>query len=431
MIEIVAIAPGGSGSARGLHVGDCIVAVNGQEVRDVIDFSFLAAEEHIAVTVRSPGGRTRIVSFAKEPDDALGLEFAPFRITRCRNRCVFCFVDQMPAGCRKSLYVKDDDYRASFLYGNYITLGALGETDWQRIFSQRLSPLYISVHATDPALRAFLIGNRRAPDIRDQLARLAAGGIRMHTQIVLCPGLNDGRHLEQTLEDLAALFPAVLSIAVVPVGLTAHRRNCYPLRPFTRREARQVIDAVVRFGTPWKRRTGTRLAFPSDEFYIQAGRPLPPAAFYEDFPQQENGIGMTAAFLRGMARTRLPHRITPLRVALVTGVSFSAHLKAAAARLNAVAGASVRVVTVPNRFFGPSVTVAGLLTGGDILAALRTRRRDDLVIVPATALKEDDTVFLDDLTIGALEQKLGVAVRPAEDFHGVLARMREAGRRQE
>jgi putative radical SAM enzyme (TIGR03279 family) len=429
LLEIADIAPGSAAEGLGIRKGDSIVSLNGEEVHDVIDYRFLVADEHISITLLSREGRSRTFTLDKEPDDALGLEFAPLRITRCRNKCIFCFVDQMPAGCRKSLYVKDDDYRASFLYGNYITLGALSESGLQRIFDQRLSPLYVSVHSTDPALRSFIIGNKKAPDIMASLRRLAAGGIRMHTQIVLCPGVNDGRFLDRTLDDLSGLFPAVSSVAVVPVGVTAFRKGLYPLRTFTAREARTVLRAITLRGAELKKRLGTRLLFASDEFYIKAGAPFPPVSFYEDFPQIENGVGMVADFLRDAGRTRLPARIAPLKATIVTGASFSPVLKDTLARLKCVQGLTVKLATVPNRFFGPAVTVAGLLTGGDIAAALEGKRTGDLVIVPVDALKEDEQTFLDGMSLDRLGGLLKVRVSPARRFQDILALVKREGRR--
>lgn len=429
MIEIVHIAP--ASTAEGLHIrqGDCIVSINREEVRDIIDYQFLVADEHVTIKLLTSGGRTRTVSLDKDPDDTLGLEFAPLSVSRCRNKCIFCFVDQMPPGCRKSLYVKDDDFRASFLYGNYITLGALSEDDWQRIFARRLSPLYISVHTTDPALRASILRNKKAPDIMTSLKRLATGGIRMHTQIVLCPGINDGPHLQKTLEDLAGLFPAVASIAAVPVGLTTFRVGLFPLRAFTRSEARTVIDQITRFGALFKKQHGTRLAFASDEFYIKAGIPAPPVSFYEDFPQIENGVGMVADFLRDAGRTRLPSGIEPVTATLVTGVSFSPVLKNALARLKRVPGLTVRLATVRNNFFGPSVTVAGLLTGSDIAAALTGKRLGDRVFVPADSLNEDENTFLDGMSLEHLGSLLGVKVQPIRRLRDILTLLRREGRR--
>jgi putative radical SAM enzyme (TIGR03279 family) len=425
LIGIVDIDPEGTAARLGVRKGDCIIAVNGKEVRDAVDYRFLVAEERVKLTLRTPGGQTRIVDVEKDPDDTLGLTLAPFRVMRCRNKCIFCFVDQMPPACRKSLYVKDDDFRASFLYGNYITLGALSENDWQRIFHQRLSPLYISVHATDPALRSFILGNNRAPDIMMSMRRLAAGGISMHAQIVLCPGVNDGPFLLQTLNDLSSLFPSVLSIAVVPVGLTAFRRGLFPLRTFSRQEARAVIDEVTRFGRSWKKRHGTRLAFASDEFYVKAGIPVPPVSFYEDFPQIENGVGMVADFLRGARRTRIPASLGPLRATLITGLSFSRTLRDAVERLDGVRGLSLRLLAVRNKFFGESVTVAGLLTGSDIAAELEGKRLGDLVVIPAEALN-DDGVFLDGMTLEQLRGRFGVSIAPAGNFQKLVMLLKRA-----
>lgn len=419
MIGIIDIDPEGTAARLGVRKGDCIIAVNGTEVRDAIDYRFLVAEDRISLTLLTPGGQPRTVELEKDPDDTLGLFFAPFPIKRCRNKCIFCFVDQMPPACRKSLYVKDDDFRASFLYGNYITLGVLSESDWQRIFHQRLSPLYISVHATDPALRSFILGNNRALDIMMSMRRLAAGGISMHAQIVLCPGVNDGPFLLRTLDDLSGLFPSVLSIAVVPVGLTAFRKGLFPLRAFSRKEARAVVDEVTQFGRSWKKRHGTRLVFASDEFYVKAGIPVPPASFYEDFPQIENGVGMVSDFLRGARRTRIPASVSAFRATLVTGLSFRRMLRDAAARLSGVRGLSLRILAVRNKFFGESVTVAGLLTGSDIAAALEDKRLGDLVVIPAEALN-DDGIFLDGMSLEQLRGRFSVPIAPAKSFQELV-----------
>ncbi len=428
MLEIVDVGPGSIAPALGIRKGDGIVSINGEEVHDVVDYRFLVAEEHVAIKLYTRKGRTRTVSLDKETDDTLGFEFAPLRVKRCRNKCIFCFVDQMPVGCRKGLYVKDDDYRASFLYGNYITLGALAESDWQRIFNQRLSPLYISVHTTDPSLRSFITGNKKSPDIMANMKRLAAGGIRMHTQIVLCPDVNDDVHLQKTLRDLSGLFPAIASIAVVPVGLTAFRKGLFPIRTFAPREARKVIDAVTRFGTQLKKQLGSRLVFASDEFYIKARISVPPPSFYEDFPQIENGVGMVADFLKGAACTRLPELIAPARVTLVTGVSFSGVLKKAMTRLKKIQGLSLNQVTVRNVFFGPSVTVAGLLAGSDIETALSGKQLGDLVVIPSETLKEDEDIFLDGMSLEQLGNRLGVRTVPAGTFEDLVALLRRKGR---
>jgi putative radical SAM enzyme (TIGR03279 family) len=424
LLKVQRVHPSGAAARLGIRAGDAIVTINGHEIHDVIDYKFHSADERISLAVSAPEGPQRTITFRKDPDDDLGVEFPPLPIKRCRNRCIFCFVDQMPRGCRQSLYVKDDDYRASFLYGNYITLGNLSTEDWDRIFAQRLSPLYLSVHATDPALRRFILGNKNAPDIITNMKRLAAGGIRMHTQIVLCRGINDGPHLVKTLEDLAGLFPMVSSIAVVPVGTTKFRKGLFSLEQFTPGQARAVIETVESFGRRFKRKFGTRLVFPSDEFYIKAKKNVPRPSFYEDFPQIENGVGMVAQFLDDARRTALPGKVRPLSVTVVTGVSFSRVLKTVMERLSKVRGLNVKLIAVRNGFFGPSVTVAGLLSGRDILHALRNKRLGDMILVPANALKEDDEVFLDGMSLERLRQELGVPVMKAESFSELAAQLK-------
>jgi putative radical SAM enzyme (TIGR03279 family) len=330
----------------------------------------------------------------------------------------------MRAGCRKSLYIKDEDFRASFLYGNYLTLSALSEFEWERILRQRLSPLYISVHATDPALRAFMLGNKKAPDIMESMKRLAAGGISMHAQIVLCPGLNDGPYLEKTVRDLSGLFPAVASIAVVPVGLTVFRKGLFPLRMFTRREARLVLKSITEFGAQFKKLHGTRLVFPADEFYIKAGALFPPASFYEDFPQIENGVGMAADFLRDVSRTRLPKHFAPIQATVITGVSFGKILGPILKRLGIMNGVRLKQVIATNRFFGPAVTVAGLLSGRDILQAVRGKRLGDVVMVPAEALKEDEDAFLDGMTLRQLSRSLSTKVVKVRGYKQMVTFLR-------
>jgi len=427
LLEIAGILPGSIAAGLGLQKGDIIVSINNQDIHDVIDYRFLAADEHIALLIRRVNGETKLFSIHKDPDDSIGVECSSLRMKRCGNRCIFCFVDQMPKGCRKSLYVKDEDYRASFLYGNYITLSALSEADWERIFRLRLTPLYVSIHTTDPQLRSFMLGNKNAPDIMSSLNRLAAGGIRMHTQIVLCPGINDGRHLLKTIEDLSGLFPAVLSIAVVPVGLTAFRKRLFPLRTFTSREAREILQDIISIGTRFKRKYGTRLVFPADEFYLKAGECIPPASFYEDFPQVENGVGMVADFLREVSRTRLPKTLPSVKTTVVTSASFGKLLEKVLHRLRDNCGAAIRRVVVTNSFFGPSVTVAGLLTGQDILRTLKGKRLGNLVMIPSETLKEDENIFLDGMTLDFLSQQLSTKVVKVDGYRHMIMLLRSLG----
>jgi len=421
LIELKTVLPDGTAARLGLEPGDTIVSINGKEISDVIDYRFFAADERLVTLVRNKTGKTRRLIISKDPDDMMGLEFNPFPVKRCRNRCIFCFVDQMPPLCRKSLSVKDDDYRASFQYGNYITLGNLTTADWDRIFTQRLSPLYISVHATDPGLRSSLLRNSKAPDIMTSLKRLADHGIRMHTQLVLCPEINDGDHLVKTIEELSSLFPAIMSIAAVPVGFTKWRKGLYPLKQFTPSRARAVIDTVEKFGKGFKRRFGTRLVYASDELYIKSGKQFPAASFYEDFPQIENGVGMVADFLREASRTRLPKVTRPVTATVVTGASFSKVLKSVLRRLENVRGVDLRTVIVKNDFFGNTVTVAGLLTGRDIVKTLRGKKLGDIVMLPSNMLKDDEDVFLDNMSLAQLEQALRTSAYKVDGFGDMVS----------
>jgi putative radical SAM enzyme (TIGR03279 family) len=420
LIEIADVRPDSTAARYGLKRGDQLISINGREIRDSIDFQFLVSDERLSLQVRKPDGTLRNLRIAKEPDDTLGIRFGPFTIRQCRNKCIFCFVDQMPHGCRKSLYVRDDDFRASFLYGNYITLTNLRDEDWERIFAQRLSPLYISVHTTDPVLRTAIMRGRKSPDILASLKRLADGGIRMHAQIVLCPGINDGKHLVRTIEDLAGLYPAVQSVAVVPVGLTSHRQGLYRLRTFRKSEARRVIEIVRSLAARFTRRLGTKLVFPSDELYIQAGMAVPPLSSYEDLPQIENGVGMVAQFLADAKRTRLPSQVLPMRITVITGVSFAPILRTVLARLRQVPGASVNQIIAKNSLFGTSVTVAGLLAGQDVLKAVKGKRLGSVLVIPANALKEDEGIFLDNLKLADVETATGVPVRTVNTFSDLV-----------
>jgi len=427
LLEISRVLPVSTAVRYGLKKGDRLVSINGNEIHDSIDFLFHASEERLTIVLADQKDVLRVLRIVKDPDDTLGIEFPPLTIRRCRNKCIFCFVDQMPPGCRKSLYVKDDDYRASFLYGNYITLGNLREDDWDRIFTQRLSPLYISVHATEPGLRASLMRNKNAPDIMTNMKRLAAGGIRMHTQIVLAPGINDGAHLLRTIDDIAGLFPAVLSIAVVPVGITGFRKGLFPLRTFKRTEAFQVVKSIQSIANRFKRQWGTRMVYPSDEFYIKAHLPFPSLSSYEDLPQIENGVGMVATFLHEARLARIPRKVGPITMTAVTGVSFSPILREELKRLQRNADVTVRVITAKNTLFGPPVTVSGLLSGQDILKAVKGKRLGSMLLIPASTLNENEGIFLDNMTIDDIEKSVGIPVRAVSTFGDIVDLMTMQG----
>jgi putative radical SAM enzyme (TIGR03279 family) len=417
-VVVAGIRRRSAAASAGLLAGDRILAVNGAPLRDAIDFQFHAGEERLELTVAREGGHRALVLERRGPD--LGLELAaptPAEIATCANKCVFCFIHQLPKGMRRSLYVKDDDFRLSFLHGNYVTLTDLGEAELARIEAQRLSPLYVSVHATDPGLRHELLGRPRlSAEILPRLARLARAGIRMHAQIVLCPDLNDGAHLERTVHELAALHPGVATTAVVPVGLTRHRERLPRLRSLTAGEARTLVATAAGWQTRFLATLGSRFVFLGDEIYLTAERPLPDADAYEGFPVAEDGIGLVRRFeddvARACRRVRAPGRTRTVTV--VTGEMYGARLVRLLAPLRAE-GIEARVVAVPNDFFGRAIGVAGLLTGQDIQRHLAARPDlGEAVLVPAVAVRDGDGVFLDDLTPRELEADLGVPVRVVE-----------------
>jgi putative radical SAM enzyme (TIGR03279 family) len=409
---IAMVAPGSLAERVGLQSKDELLAINGQRVRDVIDVQFYAAEERLALRVRRDG-QELTVRAVRRYGESLGLEFEQPTfdgIRRCSNSCEFCFVVQMAPGLRRSLYVKDDDYRHSFLFGNYVTLTNLEETDWERIGEQSLSPLYVSVHATGPDLRRRMFHNPIAPDVMAQLRRLAGLGVEVHTQIVVVPGLNDGAHLDRSIADLAGLAPAVLSISIVPVGVTRyHRRGC---RVPTDGEMRAVFEQVTGWQVRLHERLGVNLVYLSDEWYLRLGEEIPPAEAYDGLDLLENGVGLVRGFLDKWpalqsATSNLQSPTSNLQlptsgVTLVTGVLFAPVLRRLAANM-----AGVEVVPVANRFFGETVTVAGLLTGQDVVAQLRERYLGgSVVVLPAAMFGGPEGQSLD----GMRPQEIGEAL---------------------
>jgi putative radical SAM enzyme (TIGR03279 family) len=410
--EIVTVHPGSPAERIGLRPGDRLIEIDGQPVRDIVDYRFLQAAEDVSLLVDRAGAR-ELFQIEKEYEDDLGVEFGTpvfDGVHACRNKCVFCFLHQNPRGLRKSLYFPDDDYRLSFLHGHYVTLTNLKEGEFERILEQRLSPIYVSVHSTDLALRRELLGKPAAPDIMVQLRRLIADRITVHAQVVLVPNLNDGANLDHTIDDLASLYPGVESLAVVPVGLTRYREKLAPIRMFTAEEQRSVVRHVHGVQKELLARLGTRFAFLADEFYLNAGLRIPGRSHYEAFPQMEDGIGMCRVFKDRASRLRkkLPARLlSPRRVAVVTGIVAAPVLQPLVDDLNRIENLQVELVPVVNRFYGRQINVAGLLTGQDIVETVSgVWPSVDLVLMPSITVRDGDEhrVLLDDMTVDQLSQ---------------------------
>lgn len=395
---------------------DIILEINGEKISDILDYQFFTSEEYLEILVEKPDGDQWLLEIEKDIDESLGIKFYNGgwgRTRRCGNKCMFCFVDQMPDQMRKTLYVKDDDYRLSFTQGNFITLTNVGQADLERIVRMRLSPLYISVHTTNPELRRRIMGHPLAGRIIEQVHYLAENGIKMHTQAVLCPGINDGYELSRTVSELSQFWPAVQSLAVVPVGLTAYREGLANLCTYTAREAAAVLDEVHSKQNIFLEKYQYPLIFASDEFYLLSGYPIPPAERYGGFPQTENGVGLVRLFLDewNQMRKQLPGRLEkPLRCSIVTGTLAGSVLKTVVEELNNISGLHISLYVLKNNFFGKTVTVAGLLTGQDLLQSLTGLDLGQRLLIPCVMLREDQEVFLDNMTISDLSRRLDIPV---------------------
>jgi putative radical SAM enzyme (TIGR03279 family) len=407
-ILIECVEPGSIAMEMEIEPGDLLLSINGHRVRDLIDYGFYSDDDELLLEIEKPVGEVWEVEIEREEGESLGLRFAAPKPSRCANACLFCFVDQLPTGLRRSLYVKDEDYRLSFLYGNFVTLSSLSRGALRRIREQRLSPLYVSVHATDPHVRGELLGNRDCPPILKLLRELADAGITMHTQVVLCPGLNDGMYLESTVRDLAELFPRVASLAVVPVGLTRYRTALAKLQPVTRDYAADFIAQWQPRARGLASRLGTPFLFLGDEFYLKADVPFPSLEEYGDLPQLENGVGMVPLFLADAAEVfARAEPLTPAEVTVITGKSAFRTVDDFLRMLSERTGVFFRTVAIENSLFGDSVTVAGLVPGKAVLEGLRGREADGLLLIPDVMLREDDGLFIDNMTTEDLQRDLG------------------------
>ena len=425
LTKIQSVDPHSPARRAGVRPGETLTHINGRPIADVLDYKFYSYDPRLELTLAGEDGRTRTVRVRKDEGEELGLNFETYLMDRarsCANRCIFCFVDQMPPGMRETLYFKDDDARLSFLMGNYITLTNLSEREIDRICALRISPINISVHATDPALREAMLRHRRAGECLDIMKRFAGAGIEMNCQIVSCPGINDGPALDRTLADLGALHPAVASVAVVPVGLTKYREGLCHIDPYTPAQAAALIGQVEAFAAAFLEKHGTSLAWCSDEFYLLAGRALPEKAYYEDMNQLENGVGMLR-LLQSQAELALEGEalleLTPPPFSIATGVSAAPFVEKIVDRCREKCGNIVGTVhPVANRFFGETITVSGLVTGGDLIGQLRGKELGERLILPSNMLRAGEQVFLDAVTVAQVEEALGVPVCPVDAESG-------------
>ena len=416
---ITHVQPGSIAQRLGLVAGDKLVSIAGEPIIDQIDYQALTAQERFDMMVEDAGGQTRTVHVRKEDWEPLGLTLDQTIVSKprpCRNHCIFCFIDQMPPGMRKTLYVKDDDWRLSLMMGNYITMTNIDDHELDRIIRRKVSPLFVSVQCTDPDMRVKLLRNPNAAKIMDNLRLLKANGIRFHAQMVLCPGWNDGEILKKSLEDLETLRPAVQSIALVPIGLTKFRDGLPYIKPYNKQMAADLIESVKPYQERFLREIGTRLVFPADEFYCLSGLPLPTDEEYEDYPQIENGVGMLRMFETDLeyAVEDLPMTETPpRRICIATGTSVAPFLRELANK-HAPRGTTVEVRPIVNKFFGESVTVAGLITGQDLVAQCQDVQADEILIVRSMIRAEGD-LFLDNMSVDEVRAKLPCPLKITEN----------------
>ena len=429
--RISKVIPDSLAAELGFEPGDAIASINGTSPRDLIDYQFLCADEFLELEVIDAQGKTHYLEIEKEYDDDLGLEFetALFDgLIQCNNKCPFCFIDQQPPGKRSSLYLKDDDYRLSFLYGSYLTLTNLTSKEWERIEQMRLSPLYVSVHATEPEIRTRLLKNRRASRILSQLNWFQEKRLQIHAQVVVCPNINDGVHLERTLLDLASFhqgeIPAVISAAVVPVGLTKFRPQEDELIPVSGEKAKQVIKQVQQLQQQFRRKLGTNFAWLADEWFLIAQEELPPESHYEDYPQIGNGVGSIREFIKqfqARSNQMLPATIEPPRkLTWVVGNAVEKAFQPLVERLNKVIGLDVNLVALSSNYWGQEITVTGLITGQDLLQGLQNKDLADGILLPSVMLKHDENKFLDDLTVEEVAAQLQIDIFPVSGIEELI-----------
>jgi len=420
-IEISDIHKGSIADELGIEPGDFLVSINEQMIHDVFDYRFHCADTHLTLEIEKKNGESWQFDIEKDEAEDLGIEFAMPLLDEeksCRNKCIFCFIDQLPKGMRETLYFKDDDARLSFLYGNYITMTNLSDDEIDRIIRYRMSPVNVSVHTTNPELRVSMLNNRFAGDILEKIRRFTSNGITVNCQIVVCPGINDGRELDRTISDLTMLSPELHSISVVPVGLTRFRDDLPKLTPFNKERALEVVNQVEKWQERLLDKYGSRIVYIADELYIMAEKPLPDYEAYEDFPQIENGVGMVSAFSYEVKEALKDFEESPVTiknektVSIATGVSVFKHFKEITSYIEeTIKGLRINVYPVENTFFGRSVTVTGLLTGYDLIRELKDKNLGEKLLLCRNMFKSGTDIMLDDVTKGELEDKLGIKVQ--------------------
>ncbi len=409
--KIIRVMPDSLGEELGLKPGDTLIAMNGKPVRDVIDYMYYEATSELSLLVKIDGEEV-LFEIEKDCEEPIGLDFEDYLMDRqrsCKNKCIFCFIDQLPKGLRETLYFKDDDARLSFLMGNYITLTNLSEEDIQRIIEMRISPINISVHTTDPELRVRMMANPNAAKINEILKRFYDAGIQMNCQIVLCKGVNDGEHLRKSLIDLAALAPYVRSTSVVPVGLSCHREGLYPLMPFEKEDAIAVVDLIEEIGAHQMQKNGIRGCYPSDEFYILADRPIPDEAFYDGYPQIENGVGLMRSLQNELADALECEEgdDLPREIGIITGVLAADYMESLLSEIKEkFIGLSYKIYPIENKFFGKNITVSGLVTGTDIIDQLKNKDLPPRLLIPTSMLRSEQDLFLDSMSLDQVAHEL-------------------------
>lgn len=417
---VLDVEPGSFAEEAGISPGDVLLSVNGHEIHDILEYKFLTAEYEVALTIKKSNGEVEEIIIENDYED-IGIIFKEDLLSEpqsCRNKCIFCFIDQLPPGMRETVYFKDDDTRLSFLQGNYVTLTNLTDEEIDRLIELRVSPINISVHTTNPKLREFMLCNRFAGNLFQRMKKLASNGIYMNCQIVLCPGINDCEELERSLRDMASLNGYVQSISVVPVGVTAYREGLYPLTTYGKAESISVVRQVEALQEEFLKKLGTRLVYLSDEFYMVGGLQVPPAEAYEGFPQIENGVGLIASMREEIeiALGMIKNKPRSRKVTVATGEIAYPFIRSMCDLIQKKApGTEINVVGVKNKFFGGKVTVTGLICGGDLIETLKTHKKTEDVLISSSMLRAGENVFLDNVTLEAAEKELGVKFIPTDN----------------